>query len=94
MGMRLGTGYMGSSSLQTSTANQEIVPSKPSNWTLGFSFYKFSFDNDQACSVKINGGNPIYLRDGQGFECTEIDSPITSFIVVDSGISFNWIAAY
>jgi hypothetical protein len=94
-GFRIGQGYIGTDSLKTSTANQECIPSVPVNWTGRYNLYKFSFDNaDQSCSVKINGGSPIYLKAGQGFEIQKEDAPIWSFVIVEAGISYNWIGAY
>jgi hypothetical protein len=89
-----GNGYIGSSSLQTSTANQEVIPSPPAGWTFGYFCYKFSFMNDQDCHVKINGGDQIFLRAGQGWQMDQNDKPISSFIIVDSTITFNWFGAY
>lgn len=92
--MKIGRGYIGSSNLQTSTANQEIIPSPPSHWTLGYNCYKLSFFNSQDCTVKINNLDPIYLQANQGFEMDKEDSPITSFVIIESGVGFNWIGAY
>lgn len=95
MGNRVGHSFLGSSSLQTSIANQELVPIAPEDWINShLSFYKFSFDNDQECTIKVNGGNLLFLKAGQGFESTEVDAPIHSFIVVTAGVTFNWIGAY
>jgi hypothetical protein len=94
LNMPLGIGYLGSSSLQISVANAEILPSSPSNWTTPYNFYKFSFKNDQDCHIIINGGNQIFIRANQGFEMNEIDDTITSFKIVESGITFNWIGTY
>jgi hypothetical protein len=91
---RNGVGYIGSSDLQTSTTNQEIVSSSPSGWTIPFKLYKMSFLNNQDCHVKINGGDQIFLSAGQGFEMNENDAPIQSFIIVESGITFNFMGAY
>lgn len=87
MGYRIGAGYIGSSSILTSTENLEVIPAK-------YNFYKFQFMNDQECQVKVNKDNPIVLRAGQGFQMDQIDSPIHSFIIVDAGITYNWIGAY
>jgi hypothetical protein len=87
-------GYVGSSDLQTSTANMEVVPNAPVGWTIGYNLTNFSFYNDQACHVKINGGNQIYLRAGQGLDTSDANKPITSFVIVESGITFNYFAAY
>jgi hypothetical protein len=95
MGFRIGVGYLGSPSLETSTANKEVIPNSPVGWTGRYNLYKFSFDNaEQACSVKINGGSPIYLKAGQGFEIQKEDAPIWSFVIVEAGVSYNWIGAY
>jgi hypothetical protein len=89
-----GTGYCGSGANAVSSANQELVVN-PTNWTK-FSFYKFDFMNASPCNVKINGSAPIYLLANQGFECdaTQGDALIASFVIVDSGISYNFVAAY
>jgi hypothetical protein len=76
----------------TSTANQELVASLI-GWTEKPQYYKFSFLNIQACNVKVNG-NPVYLRANQGFESDLEDADIKSFIIVESGIDFNYIGAY
>lgn len=92
MGIRLGSGYIGSSNLQTSVANEEIIPSPPQG-QYRYNCYTFSFMNDQACSVVINNSSSIYLRANQGFNMDENDAPIISFKIVENGITFNWIAA-
>lgn len=93
--MRLGSGYHGSENKQISTANEEVVPIPPANWTTKYNFYKFSFRNDQECHVIVNGSDKqLYLRANQGFETELTDAPIHSFKVVEEGISFNWLGAY
>lgn len=92
---RNGSGYVGSSQISVSTSNQEVIPSSlPLNWNQGYKLYKFSFSNQQDCHVIINGGNQIFLPSNSGFEMEEDDAPIYSFIIVESGISYNWIGAY
>ncbi len=46
------------------------------------------------CHVSINGGAPIYLRAGQGFQMDAHDSPITSFKISESGITYNFLGAH
>lgn len=89
-----GTGYAGSPVNSISASNQEII-TNPTNWSK-FSFYKFSFYNIEACSVKINNSNPISLMAGQGFTCdpNDMDSRIYSFIIIESGIHYNFLGAY
>jgi hypothetical protein len=94
---RLGNGYLGTDSVKVSVANAELLPNPPANFSLGkkYNLYKFAFMNDTDCSVLINGNtNAIFLRAGQGFETNEIDSPIHSFKIVESGISYNWLGAF
>ena len=85
-----GLGYNGNSG--TSTANQELVLPL-TGWTKAPVYYKFSFYNDQACTVKING-NTIPLRAGQGFESTDDDANIKSFIVVTATVDYSFLGAY
>jgi hypothetical protein len=91
---RNGVGYVGTDSIKTSTSNQEIIPSPPSAWNQEYKLYKFSFSNQQDCHVSINGGNQIFLPANQGFECDETDAPIYSFIIIESGISYNFLGAF
>ena len=91
--MQKGGGYIGSSAIQTSVANQEIIPI-PVGWTLGYYLYKFSLYNDQACTISINGGNPIYLRAGQGLSIDQGDKEITSLKFGESNITYTFIGAF
>ena len=92
---RMGTGYLGSAKLETSTANLDIIPAKPAKWTLGYNCYKFSFMNpDKACTVKINGGNPIFIDAGVGFNMDQYDAPIRSFVIIEPDIKYWYIATY
>lgn len=92
---RVGSGYIGSPHLETSeTSNYEVIPESPPTWSGGYSFYKFAFMNDQDCTVIINGGNPIFLRAGQGFSTDYYDKLIESFVIVEEGIQYNWIGAW
>lgn len=92
--MSKGNGYLGSSTLQTSTANQELIPLKPNNWSSGYKVRKFSFINRQTTQIIINKETTLFLDANQGFEMDESDEPITSFVIVSSGVVFNWIASY
>ncbi|ARK30787.1 hypothetical protein [Halalkalibacter krulwichiae] len=85
--MRIGIGYLGSERLETSTANQEVIPERKR-------LYKFSFLNRADTQVMINGKELIFLQANQGFNMDEEDQPLQSFVVVDEGIEFNWIGAY
>ncbi|MFK7678841.1 hypothetical protein ACI3ER_12425 [Bacillus sp. Wb] len=90
-----GSGWLGSPSITTSTANKELVPASPAQWVnVKLGFYKFEFRNLQACTVKINGGNPIYLDAEQGFVSGAEDATIYNFVIVESGIQYQWVGAY
>lgn len=89
-----GNGYLGSSTLETSTANQELIPEKQIEWTYGYKIRKLSFINKQSTQIIINSETTLFLDANQGFEMDENDEPITSFIVVEAGINFQWIAGY
>jgi hypothetical protein len=96
MGYRIGSGFVGTNAIKTSTANVEIIQTlKPTTYPKNtFEVYKISFMNDQACTVKINGGNSIYLRALQGFETDVTDKEIYSFVIVEAGITYSFVAAY
>lgn len=89
-----GSGYIGTSKIEVSEANHEILPKSPSSWTHPYSFYKLSFRNLNPCVVIINKKTEIFLSAGQGFEMNEIDERITSFVIKESGISYTFIGAY
>jgi len=89
---RLGSGYLGTDTLKTSTAMQEILPTPPSSYQYKkYNLYKFSFMNQQDCTVIVNGATTLFILAGQGFEITEIDQPINSFVVKESGITYTYI---
>ena len=92
--MRLGSGFIGTDSIKVSTTHQQIIPPAPSHWTMGYSLYKLTFMNYQDCRIKINNGNPIFLQANQGFKTSEVDAVIDSFIIVESGIEYQFIAGY
>lgn len=92
MSLRVGSKFLGSTDLQTSSANQEIIPQEvPEGWTIKYKLKAFSFHNVQAAKVKINGSDPIYLGAGKGFN-SNINSPeIYSFVIITEGIDFHWV---
>lgn len=97
MSQRIGSGYIGSSGILTSTANQEIIPTPPAElgWTLKYNLYKFSFVPLQSCQVQINNGQSIYIdADSGGFFTDHIDAPIWSFKIITPSIQFYWVGAY
>lgn len=75
-----GTLIKGSAALQTSVAEQEIIPS-------GYRFSNFNLLNTQACTISINQGDYIYIRASQGIN---IDI-CNSCRIKEDNISFNWI---
>lgn len=94
MAKRIGVGYKGTNALKLSSSMQEIVPSPPANWTIKYNFYRFSFMNNQDCTVIVNGQETIFLPAGRGFEVSEIDAPITSFVIVEAGVNYYFISGY
>lgn len=90
--MSLTSRYLGSSSLQTSIAMQELAPEKPSHFTVPYHIRKLSFRNDEHdCTVILNGETEIFLKAGDGFEIGYDDPPITSFKIKESGVNFRFI---
>ena len=93
--MRIGIGYKGTSAIQTTlSTNTEILPSKPQGWTVPYSFYKLELRNYNACTIKINGGDPIYLAENQGFTMSETDKPVYSLVICEQNVSYSYIGAY
>lgn len=94
MSLQIGSGFMGAEDTLTSTVNKEIVPLTDPSWIgVKFSFYRFSFLNYQDCHIVING-NRQFRKAGQGFQSSEIDQRIYSFIIEEAGIEYLWSAAY
>lgn len=81
------SGFAGSSDVQTSTANVQILPEKTV-------FRRLNFNNTQACHVKINGSDPIVVPANLGLKFDYNDPPIKTFEIVESGISFTWNGTY
>lgn len=73
-----GTVIVGSPTLQTSVAGQEIIESP---------VFNFDILNDQDCHMSFNGGAYIFVRANQGFQ---IDV-VSSCIIQETGITFNYI---
>ncbi len=84
---RIGKGYIGTDTVKTSEGNQDIIPDS-------YIFYKFSFLNYDDCTVRINNGDPIYLKAEQGFDSDIRDASIHSFEIVESGVQYQFIGAY
>lgn len=84
-------GVVGSATLLTSVANEEIIPAPPAEWDIGYNFYRFELLNDQGCSIIVNGSDPMYLRPGQGFETQKGDEIVRSIKIVEDGVTFNWM---
>lgn len=87
--------YYGSPEMQTSTANEEVIPTME-EWSYPrIRFKDFGFMNNEDCTVSIQGSEPIFLRANQGFEF--IGNGITyidSFIVIEAGIPYQIIGRY
>ncbi|PAV30184.1 hypothetical protein CIL05_06870 [Virgibacillus profundi] len=81
---QFGSQFHGSDSIQTSVANEEIIPNK-------VNIYKFSVSNSTDCTVSINGSNPIFLKGGMGFSTEQNDAMISSFKFLEDGIEYFWV---
>ena len=89
------TGYISSNGLEVTTKPmQDIIPQPPAHWSLGYTFEKFSFYNENACSVIINGKYPITISAGRGFEVGYDDVPIESFVIIEAQTPYEFIASY
>lgn len=86
--------FIGSEQVETSVANQEILPNPPSNWTVPYALTQFSFQNDQECTLIINGKDKVFLREGQGFTTGFQKAKIQSVKILEDGIAYNWVGAY
>jgi hypothetical protein len=92
---KVGSGYLGTDTLKTSTAMVELVPTPPSTYPYGsYSLYRIAFLNDQDCTIILNGVTTLFIRAGQGFEIDSDDKGITSFVIKEAGITYNFIAGY
>lgn len=94
IGNRIGNGFLGSSTITTSEANEEIIPSPPVEWSKGYSVYKLNFNNANDCTVSINGGDPILLVANERFKTDSEDAVITSFVIQESGVNYSWVGFY
>jgi len=71
---------IGSSSLETSVANAEIIPTNAR-------IINFELLNDQVCTISINDQTPVYIRANQGVTLAVVNS----CKIIQAGITFNWI---
>lgn len=79
---RLGSNFIGSSEVETSVSNEEILPSP---------CYKLSLIPESDCTASINGSEPIFLKGGVGFSTNQIDAKINSFKILEDGVQYFWI---
>jgi len=89
--------FIGSGAMQNSGAgNHEVVPAAPADWSNNrYHLKSLSFLNSQACTIRVNDSDEIYLEANQGL-AVEADkfNMINSFIVVDAGVDYQWIGLY
>lgn len=79
---RLGLKYIGSSQMETSVANEEIVTE---------TCYKFSIMVENDCTASINKSEPIFIKAGVGFSNNQVDAAIYSFKILEDGIQYFWV---
>lgn len=94
MRQHFGFGYLGTSEIETSVSNQEIVPTSPSDWTVKYDIHKLSFMNYDETNIIINGTTNILLSANEGFEMSYQDAPIHSFVIVNPNVKYKFIASY
>ncbi len=70
------------------------------------SFHKLSFYNEEDCNVILNYLGPItaigtasassslFLKANQGLHIDKGDAKVNSFIIMQSGITYNWVGCY
>lgn len=75
-----GTIIDGSTSIQSSISEEEIIPNNNR-------YFNFSLQNDQDCNISLNGGDYIYIRAGQGL----FADVVFSCKIQQLGITFNWV---
>lgn len=88
------TGYLGSSKIETSIANQEVITYPPLDWTMNYHILTLSFLNFQDCNIIINNDANIFLQAYQGIYFELTDPTINSLKIVQAGINYLWIAIY
>lgn len=89
-----GRGYLGSKKIESSVANENIIPEPPESWSMKYLLVKFSLMNYEACTIRINEETEVFLGAGQGFNTDRDDSKIYSIEILESGIDYNWVGAY
>lgn len=85
------TKVVGSDSVKTSSAQQDIGLYKPENETYPVTFKKFQFMNYKDCTVSINNGERIFLPENCGMD---LEMKIKSFVINESGVNFIWVGGY
>ena len=100
MGFRIGSGYFGSSDIETTKAKNEEVLQKylPTSVRGGVTryapSYKLSFKPLLDCHIKINGGDAIFIEGDTVFSIDMHDLPIYSLIVEEKSMDFIIYGAY
>lgn len=92
---------VGCDNLQISVGGEDIIPKIPSTWSVPIRFINFSFMNQEACTIILNGkskltgqDNKIYLMANQGLNIFDDDVDVESFIIVEDGVPYNFVGKY
>lgn len=95
-GFRMGSGFIGSDDiLITSKTMTEIIPIEPKSYPYAKCHcYKLSFINLKPCHFVINENSRFYSDALEGWESTEIDAEIYSFIIEEENIDYKFRGAY
>lgn len=83
MGYIAGSGFTGSSELQTSVAGQEIISNNKQ-------IIRFSIMNQDNCNISVNGGDYVFIPAYYGVNLVPEDFVVQSVKIQQSGIEFNW----
>lgn len=94
----IGQGYLTSGAIKVSSANEELIPKTPEDWTVGYKVRKFSYINAEDVTVLMTDykGNvtEMILPSMVGFEIDYNDPPITSFVMKEADVPYYFSAIY
>lgn len=90
--MSIKSKFFGTESMKVSVAGENVIENIE-----GWSYNpprltSFSFMNEESCTVSVNGSDPIYLKEYQGFFFeSKHGGYVDSFVVLEDGINYQTI---
>lgn len=87
-----GGGYIGG--IGVTEEFMELIPDSPINWTYDYIIRKLSFYSEMPCTILINNKYRIPLQAGRGFEIDYKDPSITSFVVEEANVTYEFVGVY